>query len=228
MIDATSVILCSGSCTRLWPLSRTGFPKQFLWFIGDESLFQQAARRLVGMGNEQIKKAHRLIFSGGEYLCFLASEQLREAGIALGAAFLEPISRNTAPALTLAALAATQNGQDSVLLATPADQTVVNNAAFATAVQRATKVALNSTIVILGVKPTQPERNDGYIQAAAQPGIAGSSPYRKSVHLYSLGRGIPLANPGNIPLEIIEVRSGSYLSEDDIVRFEDGYGRATA
>lgn len=111
MIQVTPVILCGGSGTRLWPLSRTGFPKQFLCLTGNESLFQQAAQRLVALGNEQIQVAAPLIVSGEEHR-FLASEQLREADIALGTVLLEPTGRNTAPALTLSALAAVQNGQE--------------------------------------------------------------------------------------------------------------------
>ena len=168
MIHATPVILCGGSGTRLWPLSRTGFPKQFLCLTGSESMFQQAAKRLAGLGNEQIQIAAPLIVSGEDHR-FLASEQLRESGVVLGAALLEPVGRNTAPALTLAALAATQNGQDTVLVVTPADQTVANNAVFATALQQAIETAADGTIVILGVKPTQPETGYGYIQASVKP-----------------------------------------------------------
>jgi mannose-1-phosphate guanylyltransferase/mannose-6-phosphate isomerase len=171
MIQATPVILCGGSGTRLWPLSRTGFPKQFLCLTGTNSLFQLVAQRLAGLGNEQIQIAAPLIVSGEDHR-FLVSEQLREAGIALGTALLEPVSRNTAPALTLAALAATQDGQDPVLVVTPADQTVANNAAFTTALQQAIQTAADGTIVILGVKPTQPETGYGYIQATQQPGSA--------------------------------------------------------
>jgi mannose-1-phosphate guanylyltransferase/mannose-6-phosphate isomerase len=169
MIHVTPVILCGGSGARLWPLSRTGFPKQFLCLTGNESLFQQAAQRLAVLGNDQIQMAAPLVVSGENHR-FLASEQLREAGIELGAALLEPIGRNTAPALTLAALAATQNGQDPVLVVTPADQTVANNAAFTTALQRAIQTAKDGAIVILGVRPTQPETGYGYIQVAANHG----------------------------------------------------------
>jgi mannose-1-phosphate guanylyltransferase/mannose-6-phosphate isomerase len=171
MIQATPVILCGGSGTRLWPMSRTGFPKQFLCLTGNDSLFQQAAQRLAALGNEQIQLAAPLIVSGEDHR-FLASEQLREAGIALGAALLEPVGRNTAPALTLAALAATQDGQDPVLVVTPADQTVTNNAAFTTALHKAIQNAADGTIVILGVQLTQPETGYGYIQATQQPGSA--------------------------------------------------------
>jgi mannose-1-phosphate guanylyltransferase / mannose-6-phosphate isomerase len=177
VIQATPVILCGGSGTRLWPLSRTGFPKQFLCLTGNDSLFQQAAQRLAGLGNVQIQIAAPLIVTGEDHR-FLASEQLREAGITLGTALLEPVGRNTAPALTLAALAATQNGQDPVLVVTPADQTVVNNAAFTTALQQAIHAAADGTIVILGVKPTQPETGYGYIQAIQQPGSAAHTVLR--------------------------------------------------
>jgi mannose-1-phosphate guanylyltransferase/mannose-6-phosphate isomerase len=162
MIQVTPVILCGGSGTRLWPLSRTGFPKQFLCLAGNESLFQQAAQRLAALSNDSIQVAAPLIVSGEDHR-FLASEQLREVGISLGTALLEPTGRNTAPALTLAALAAEQNGQDPVLVVTPADQTIGNPAAFTSAVQQAIAQAEQGNIVILGVTPDKPETGYGYI-----------------------------------------------------------------
>ena len=163
MIQVTPVILCGGSGTRLWPLSRTGFPKQFLCLTGNESLFQQAAQRLSQLGNSQIAVANPIIVTGEEHR-FLAAEQLRETGIELGCALLEPVGRNTAPALTLAALAAMEGDADPVLVVSPADQTVVNAAAFTTAMQQAVAEATNGTIVILGVTPDNPETGYGYIQ----------------------------------------------------------------
>ena len=163
MIDVTPVILCGGSGTRLWPLSRTGFPKQFLCLTGNESLFQQAAQRLVGLGSKDIKVASPLIVTGEDHR-FLASEQLREMGIDLGSALLEPAGRNTAPALTLAALAAIEAGTDPVLVVTPADQTVTNGLAFTAAMQAATQEAQQGAIVILGITPDKPETGYGYIQ----------------------------------------------------------------
>jgi len=157
------VILCGGSGTRLWPLSRTGFPKQFLCLTGKESLFQQAALRLVNLGNQGIQVAAPIIVTGDDHR-FLASEQLREVGVELGCALLEPVGRNTAPALTLAALAAMEGGTDPVLVVTPADQTVVNADAFTSAMRRAVAEATNGTIVILGVTPDKPETGYGYIQ----------------------------------------------------------------
>jgi mannose-1-phosphate guanylyltransferase/mannose-6-phosphate isomerase len=165
MIQVTPVILCGGSGTRLWPLSRTGFPKQFLCLTGNESLFQQAALRLANLGSVDIQIAAPSIVTGEDHR-FLASEQLREIGVELGCALLEPVGRNTAPALTLAALAATEGGSDPVLVVTPADQTVVNAAAFSAAMQSAIEEAANGTIVILGVTPDKPETGYGYIQTA--------------------------------------------------------------
>jgi len=164
MIQVTPVILCGGSGSRLWPLSRTGFPKQFLCLTGADSLFQQAAKRLSQLGNSNIQVAAPLIVTGEDHR-FLASEQLREVDIQLGAALLEPIGRNTAPALTLAALAATEAGQDPILVVTPADQTVTNTAAFTQAMQQAIAQAATGNIVILGIQPDRPETGYGYIHA---------------------------------------------------------------
>jgi mannose-1-phosphate guanylyltransferase / mannose-6-phosphate isomerase len=164
MIQVTPVILCGGSGTRLWPLSRAGFPKQFLSLTGTESLFQQAAQRLAGLSADDIQVAKPLVVAGEEHR-FLVSEQLREAGIELGAALLEPVARNTAPALTLAALAAQADGEDPILVVTPADQTVVNTAAFTQAMQQAIREATSGSIVILGITPDRPETGYGYVQA---------------------------------------------------------------
>ncbi|MGY8625981.1 mannose-1-phosphate guanylyltransferase/mannose-6-phosphate isomerase [Chromobacterium violaceum] len=174
MIKATPVILCGGSGTRLWPLSRAGFPKQFLCLDGQESLFQQAAQRLANLGDANLQIAPPLIVTGEDHR-FLATEQLREACIDLGAALLEPVGRNTAPALTLAALAAMESGDDPVLIVTPADQMVTDAEAFALATRQAVSEAENDAIVILGVVPDRPETGYGYIQiedAGASDGAA--------------------------------------------------------
>lgn len=166
MIDLVPVILCGGSGTRLWPLSRAGMPKQFLCLTGDESLFQQAARRLVGLSAPDIKVGAPLVVAGESHR-FLVTEQLREAGIEPGAILLEPLGRNTAPALALAALAAQEGGRDPVLAVTPADQTVADQHAFSCAMQSAIREAEQGAIVILGIAPDRPETGYGYIQAEA-------------------------------------------------------------
>ena len=162
-LSVQPVILCGGSGTRLWPLSRAGFPKQFLCLTGDESLFQQAAKRLATLAADDITVSAPFIVSNEDHR-FLALEQLREAGIEMGAALLEPIGRNTAPALTLAALAALETGQDPILVVTPADQTVTDQPAFAGSLQHAVREAAGGAIVILGIAPDRPETGYGYIK----------------------------------------------------------------
>ncbi len=162
------VILCGGSGTRLWPLSRAGFPKQFLCLTGAESLFQQAAKRLMSLGAESIQVANPLVVTGEDHR-FLALEQLREIGISPAAALLEPVARNTAPALTLAALAAVENGDDPVLVVSPADQTVADARVFNEAMHDAIRQAAEGAIVILGIAPDRPETGYGYIQAVVAP-----------------------------------------------------------
>jgi mannose-1-phosphate guanylyltransferase/mannose-6-phosphate isomerase len=115
------------------------------------------------LGNDNIQLGAPVIVCNEDHR-FLASEQLREVGIVLDTALLEPVGRNTAPALTLAALAAVQNGKDPVLVVTPADQTIANSTAFSAVVQQAIAQAAQGDIVILGVTPENPETGYGYIQ----------------------------------------------------------------
>jgi mannose-1-phosphate guanylyltransferase/mannose-6-phosphate isomerase len=165
MINVAPVILCGGSGTRLWPLSRTGFPKQFLCLAGNESLFQQAAMRFCELNTSGIVVAPPLIVTGEDHR-FLAAEQLREINVEFRSALLEPTGRNTAPALTLAALAATADGDDPVLVVTPADQMILDTEVFAKASQAAIKEAQAGSIVILGITPDTPEVGYGYIQVS--------------------------------------------------------------
>lgn len=157
------VILCGGSGTRLWPLSRAGFPKQFLCLTGKESLFQLAAQRLVGLGSATEPAAAPYIVCNEEHR-FLAQEQLREIGIDGATYLLESVGRNTAPALTLAALAVLDTGQDPVLVVISADQTITDVGAFQAAMQQAIAAASLGDIVILGITPDQPETGYGYIK----------------------------------------------------------------
>ncbi len=163
-IDIQPVIMCGGSGTRLWPLSRAGFPKQFLTLSGNQSLFQQAAQRLTELATEDIALFAPLIVGNEEHR-FLILEQLRESSITPAAVLLEPLGRNTAPAITLAALAALDSGADPVLVVTPADQTVSDVPAFALALQAAVRAAAEGAMVILGISPDRPETGYGYIRA---------------------------------------------------------------
>ena len=163
MISIVPVILCGGSGSRLWPLSRTGFPKQFLCLTGKESLFQQAALRLARLSTPEFNVARPLIVTGEDHR-FLAAEQLREIDFELGCAVLEPEGKNTAPALTMAALAAAEDGNDPVLVVTPADQTISNIEAFNRAMHAAIRDAEEGAVVILGISPDRPETGYGYIE----------------------------------------------------------------
>ena len=176
-IDVSPVIMAGGSGTRLWPLSRAGYPKQFLVLSGDPdnrlSLFQQAVTRLQGLASDGIHVAAPTIVGNEEHR-FLVLDQLRELKIEPAAALLEPVGRNTAPAVTLAALAALEAGNDPVLVITSADQTVTDEAAFTTAVRRAVQVAAGGAIAILGITPDRPETGYGYIRVA--PGALEEAP----------------------------------------------------
>lgn len=158
------VILCGGSGTRLWPLSRADFPKQFLNLLGAETLFQQAARRLASLSGDGIDAAPLLVVSNEAHR-FLILDQLNEAGLEPAALLLEPAGRNTAPALALAALAARGEGGDPVLVVTPADQTMADGACFMRSLRQAIAQAAEGAIVILGVTPDRPETGYGYIRA---------------------------------------------------------------
>jgi mannose-1-phosphate guanylyltransferase/mannose-6-phosphate isomerase len=170
-IPIQPVIMAGGSGTRLWPLSRAGFPKQFLALAGDESLFQQAVARLNGLAAADIAVRAPLVVGNAEHR-FLALEQLRELGVEPASVILEPVGRNTAPALTLAALAATEGDADPVLVVSPADQTVGDLPAFTAALQQAVRGAAGGAIVILGITPDRPETGYGYIRSVAGDGLA--------------------------------------------------------
>lgn len=181
MIQVAPVILCGGSGTRLWPLSRMGFPKQFLCLTGNDSLFQQATKRLMGLASPEFIIQPPLIVANDSHR-FLACEQLREAGVRDCVALLEPFGRNTAPALTLAALASQQEVADPVLVVAPADQMVTDSEAFTAAIRRAIVQAGEGKIMILGVQPKRPETGYGYIEIDSGSGETQTfSPVRRFV-----------------------------------------------
>lgn len=157
------VVLSGGSGTRLWPLSREKYPKQLLPLIGADSLLQATVRRVDGIAGAEL--APPLVVSNEEYR-FVIAEQLRLLGKP-GTIVLEPVGRNTAPALTIAALQANKNGLDPVLLVMPADHVIADSAAFQRVISQAAPLAEQGAIVTFGITPDTPQTGYGYIQSGA-------------------------------------------------------------
>ena len=158
------VVLSGGSGTRLWPVSREKHPKQLQPLLGEESLLQNTLRRLEGL-----PLGAPIVVSNQEYR-FITAEQLRQLGLSNWTLLLEPVGRNTAPALTVAALYASRGGADPVLLATPADHHVRNPAAFRSAVLRGLPEAVAGAVVTFGIVPDRPETGYGYIETRVGAG----------------------------------------------------------
>jgi mannose-1-phosphate guanylyltransferase / mannose-6-phosphate isomerase len=153
------VILSGGSGTRLWPMSRTLYPKQLLTLLGHDSLLQQTVRRVAG----DKRFAPPLLVANEEHR-FIIAEQLREIAVVPRALLLEPVGRNTAPAACVAALALTETETDPLMLVMPSDHAIGDLAAFLGAVDRAAEAARGGALVCLGVAPEWPETGYGYIR----------------------------------------------------------------
>ncbi|WP_445360583.1 mannose-1-phosphate guanylyltransferase/mannose-6-phosphate isomerase [Microbulbifer sp. EKSA005] len=153
------VILCGGTGSRLWPLSREAYPKQFLPLIGGETMLQATVRRLEG-----IEPLQAPILVCNEEHRFAAAEQLQEIGHGAQSILLEPCARNTAPAIALAALAALESGADPLLLVLPADHAVSDEANFQESVESARALAEQGHLVTFGIVPTRAETGYGYIR----------------------------------------------------------------
>jgi len=156
--NITPVILCGGSGTRLWPLSRKSYPKQFTPLLGDQSLYQQSAQRLSGAGFNA-----PLIVTNSDFR-FIVTQQLTEIGIDPGPVLIEPCAQNTAPALLAAALIVAQNDPDGLILASPSDHYIQDTAHFQKSVQFGIDAAIAGQIVTYGIAPTRPETGYGYLE----------------------------------------------------------------
>ncbi|MCB1638953.1 MAG: mannose-1-phosphate guanylyltransferase/mannose-6-phosphate isomerase, partial [Thiothrix sp.] len=169
MTTITPVILSGGSGTRLWPLSRQLRPKQFLPLVNEHTLFQNTVQRLQGIP----QLADVLVVCNEEHR-FMAAEQLRELGIRHQGILLEPIGRNTAPAIALAALHLTQQGQaEALMLVLPADHVLRDEVAFQQAVAQAAQAATDGYLVTFGIVPQCAETGYGYIrQGESLTGLA--------------------------------------------------------
>jgi mannose-1-phosphate guanylyltransferase/mannose-6-phosphate isomerase len=161
------VILSGGSGTRLWPLSREAYPKQFLPLTSEHTMLQETVRRLEGLEEEHPRRAVGLaepIVVCNEAHRFLVAEQFRLLRRKPAAIILEPVGRNTAPALTAASLAATSDGHDPVLLVMPADHTIRHEQGFRQAAADGYELAQQGAVVTFGIVPSKPETGYGYIR----------------------------------------------------------------
>jgi mannose-1-phosphate guanylyltransferase / mannose-6-phosphate isomerase len=156
------VILCGGSGTRLWPMSRGGYPKQYLKLTGANTLVQQTALRLRGIADI----AAPIVVTNNEQR-FLVAEQLRQANVVPSAIVLEPVGRNTAPAIAVAALLALRESPDALLLVLPSDHVITGEAAFVKKAEAAAQIAKDGYLVTFGIMPTEPHTGYGYILAGS-------------------------------------------------------------
>ena len=164
-MDLQPVLLSGGSGTRLWPLSREAYPKQFLPLVGEATMLQDTWARVAPLA------ARPPIVVANEEHRFLAAEQLRRVGVDHAAIVLEPVGRNTAPAIAAAALQAQAGGGDPLLLALPSDHVVRDAEGFRAAVRAAMPAAEAGALVTFGIVPSAPETGFGYIEAAAGEGV---------------------------------------------------------
>ena len=153
------VILCGGSGSRLWPLSRASYPKQFLRLTGEDSLLQQTIKRCT-----VLESAPPVLVSDAATR-FIIAEQLREIGVDDASILLEPLRRNTGPAVVSAALHICQQYGDALMLVLPSDHVIENAHAFTEAVSMACEAAQSGYLMTFGIKPDRPETGYGYLRA---------------------------------------------------------------
>ena len=166
MTKITPVLMAGGSGTRLWPVSRRSFPKQFARLIGDETLFQASARRLSGPDY-----GAPIVMTNADFR-FIVAEQLDQIEITASAIAIEPAGRNTAPSVLAAALMVAGDDPDGLLLVAPSDHVIPDAAGFARAVQAGADAARQGRIVTFGITPMRPETGYGYLELAG----AGQGP----------------------------------------------------
>ena len=186
----TPVILCGGSGTRLWPLSRKSYPKQFVPMIGDGSLFQQSARRFSGP-----EFAAPVVVTNSDFR-FIVTQQLGDVGIDPGPVLIEPEGRNTAPALLAAAMVVAQNDPEAMILAAPSDHYIKDADAFRASVLAGRTAAEAGRIVTFGIVPDRPETGYGYLELDASDEMQGALALKRFVEKPSQERAQEMLEHG--------------------------------
>ena len=169
----TPVILCGGSGTRLWPLSRKSYPKQFVPLVDEQTLFQASAKRLSGTSGK-LDFTAPTVLTGSDFR-FIVTEQLSAIGIDPGAILIEPEGRNTAPAIFAAALYLADKDPNAIMLVAPSDHVVPDVAAFHAAIEKGLIAVEAGKLVTFGITPTRAETGYGYLELNAQPDASGSA-----------------------------------------------------
>jgi mannose-1-phosphate guanylyltransferase/mannose-6-phosphate isomerase len=183
------VLLCGGSGTRLWPLSRKSYPKQFAPLVGELSLFQASAQRLSGDNF-----AAPMIVTGSDFR-FIVTEQLAGAGIDPGPILIEPEGRNTAPAVLAAALSISD--PEALMLVAPSDHVIPDSAVFTAAINEGARAARAGALVTFGVTPDRPETGYGYLELAAAPTAGMAVPLTRFVEKPNVETAAQMVAQGN-------------------------------
>ncbi|WP_371223635.1 mannose-1-phosphate guanylyltransferase/mannose-6-phosphate isomerase [Roseovarius sp. 2305UL8-3] len=186
----TPVLLCGGSGTRLWPLSRKSYPKQFTQLLDDQTLFQASALRLSGPDYNA-----PLVITASDFR-FIVAEQLQAVGIDASAILLEPEGRNTAPAVLAAALHVAQDDPDGLMLVAPCDHAVRDANAFRDAVASGVPAAETGQLVTFGITPTYPETGYGYLELAEAPQGVAPVPLSRFVEKPDADRATEMVTDG--------------------------------
>jgi mannose-1-phosphate guanylyltransferase/mannose-6-phosphate isomerase len=184
------VILCGGSGTRLWPLSRKSYPKQFVPLVGEQTLFQGSALRMTGA-----QFSPPVVITNSDFR-FVVTEQLHEVGIEPGAILIEPEGRNTAPAVLAAALYLAKQDPDAIMLVAPSDHVVPDTKAFQEAVAQGMTAVESDQLVTFGIKPTHAETAYGYLELSETP-TSGPVPLKRFVEKPNAARAEEMVKAGS-------------------------------